>query len=307
MSIISQGWLNQNAHRAYPFVEDAQLRPTIDDEKSAEYRFPNYLVLDMMMETTSYDKPPSVYMSSFTLTTGSAVITLSDASTKEVLATASCVQTDSTYTPANFTGVGRHDDIRGTVMFGDLNSLSESFPDGIYRFDPDETLFEARCVRPSVPCVSGIFVTKAYGDAESIRLRGDVSLIAGRNIRLDYDELRNAVIISADSNYDYNEQCGCVDDNRREILTINGISAQHVLIEGDECIKVESSHGVIRLSDKCSKPCCGCAELNFLNEKMNILTTSLQRLDSFSSSLTSRLNEFVTNALLSERSSMDYV
>lgn len=307
MGTINQGWLDQNSHRAYPFAEDAQMRPTIDGEKSEAYRLPTYLVLDLMMETSSYDMPPTVYMSVFTLSTGVATIVLADASTGETLASASCVQGDDPYTPVNFTGTGKHDDIRGTVVFGDLNSLSASLPDGIYRFESDETPFEARCVRPSVPCVSGVFVTKAYGDEESSRLRGDVALIAGRNIRLEYDEPRNAIIISADSNYDFNERCGCGDDDREEILTINGVSASNVEIEGDECVDVEVSDGRIRISDKCSKPCCGCAELTFLNEKTNMLTTALSKLDAFSSTLDMRLNEFVMNALLSERSSMDYV
>ena len=307
MAIINQGWLDQNLHRAYPFVEDAQLRPTIDGEKSSDYRFPNYLVLDLMLETSSYDTVPSVYMSVFTFATGVATIVIADVATGEALASASCVQSDETYTPVNFSGIGKHDDIRGTVVFGNLNALAESFPDGIYRFEPDETPFEARCVRPSVPCVSGVFVTKAYGDEESSRLRGDVALIAGRNIKLEYDESRNAIVISADSNYDFNERCGCDEDNRDEILTINGVSAPNVEIEGDDCVGIEVTEGRIKISDKCSKPCCGCAELTFLNEKTNLLTTALSKLDAFSSNLDMRLNNFVMNALMSERSSMDYV
>jgi hypothetical protein len=307
MSTINPGWLNQNSQRTYPFAEDSRLRPTLDGVPSEDYRFPLGGVLDLMLETSKPDDVRSVYMSTFTLAGGVATIAFSDVASRELLASASCTRTDDTYTPVNFTGFGKHDDIRGTVVFGEFSKVYDKLPDGIYSFEPEETTFEARCVRPSVPCVSGVFVTKAYGDMESSRLRGDVALIAGRNVHLDYDEADNAIIISADSRYDYNDKCDCGDADRNPVVTINGISADDVVIEGDDCVNVEVSDGRIKISDTCSKPCCGCAELTFLNEKSNLLTTALGKLENYSNNLENRLNEFVMNALLSERSSMKYV
>lgn len=307
MATINVEWLNQNSQRSYPFREDSQLRPTVDGALLDAYRLPNGAILDMLMETSSYDSPPSVYMSSFTFVSGVATVVISEVGSGERLAAVSLVQNGEGSTPVNFSGSGRHDDIRGTLVFGDLVALADALPDGIYSYDPGESTFEARCVRPSVPCVSGVFVTEAYGDEESSRLRGDVALIAGSNVRLDYDEADNAIVISADSRYDYNEKCGCGGDPREQILTINGVSAPDVVIEGDDCVSVEVSDGRIKISDTCSKPCCGCPELTFLNEKTNLITTMLGRLDNYSTNLENRLNEFVMNALLSERSSMKYV
>ena len=182
-------------------------------------------------------------------------------------------------------------------------------PDGFWEFGPESAMLEARCVRPAPPCVSGLYVVDRFRTFESRRLRGDVALVAGENVHLTYDASRNAIVVSADPNYSYAEKCECsTDDPRGFVRTINGISVEDVVIEGDgSCVDVETRDGRIVISDKCSKPCCGCAELNFLNEKANELTTSLVRLEAFSSALDTKLSEFVTNALASQRSSLKYV
>ena len=79
-------------------------------------------------------------------------------------------------------------------------------------------------------------------------------------------------------------------------------------IEGGECVKVttDPSTGRIVLEDICSKPCCGCAELSFLNMKLNEVSTTLSRLEGFEQELSSKLDSFVANALSSTRSSMRY-
>lgn len=308
MATINAEWLNQNSQRAYPFREDAQRRPVIDGVLMPDYRVPNGMILDLAMASTSYDSPPVVYMSCLTFVGGVVTVVFSDAGTGEAIATASAVFSGEETTPVNFFGTGKHDDIRGTVVFGDLSKISEEIPDGIYNYPPEETLFETRCIRPTIPCVSGLFVTNAVNSFESARLRGDVALVAGKNVKLEFDESRNAIVIHARSDYDY-DGCDCdFKDNRNVVKTVNGISVQNVVIEGDgECVEVETSNGRIRIMDNCSKPCCGCAELTFLNEKTNEISTSQSRLSAFAEQLNSRINEFTTNILLSDRGKADYV
>lgn len=309
MATINAEWLNQNSQRAYPFREDVQRRPLIDGSLVQDYRIPNGLVLDMSMASTSYDSTPSVYLRNLTFAGGVITVVFADAETEEAIATASTVLVADDMTPVNFFGVGKHDDIRGTVVFGDLSKIGEELPDGIYEYPSSETLFEPRCVRPSVPCVSGLFLSNAIGTVESQRLRGDVALIAGKNMKLEYDEENNAIVVHARSDYDYNDKCNCdFQDNRDVVKTVNGISVQNVVIEGDgECVEVETSDGRIRISDTCSKPCCGCAELTFLNEKTNEISTSQSRLSAFAEALNRRVQEFTTNILLSDKGSAGYV
>lgn len=300
-------WLNSNSMRSYPFRDDSALMPVVDGAVS-EPRLPNSVVLDVSVATSSYDSAPDVFMSSFSLFGDMVTVSLSDASTGEVLATASTKLSDAGFSVARVNGVGTHDDIRGTIVFGEASDIGQ-FPDGSWSFPAEGALLDTRCVRPSVPCVSGIYVTDPVGSFESRRLRGDVALIAGENIKLRYDRADNAIVISAEPKTNYKEECECAyDDNRNEILSINGVSARDVTIEGDgDCVDVETRDGRIRITDKCSKPCCGCAELTFLNEKTNMLTTALGNLQGFSRDLDARLNDFIRNSMASLAGSVKYV
>lgn len=305
-------WLNQNSLRAYPFEEDMRLRPSADGAVMAGVRLPSSAVLDVLL-STGEDAQPRVYMSSFTLasTPGgmSATAVFADASDGTSLAVAACLQPGGvSWSAAPLSGTPDHEDVRGTVVFGDLERTGSLLPDGIYSFEAAESLLEARCVRPSLPCVSGLYVADASGSWGSRRLRGDVALVAGRNVRLDFDEEHNAIVVNADARYGFNDDCGCADEDARvQVRTINGISAKDVVIEGGDCVKVTASEGRIRIEDTCSKPCCGCAELAFLNQKTNMITTAIGRLDSFSQDLDARLGEFVRNVLLSDGNFMKYV
>lgn len=308
MATINVEWLNQNSGRAYPFREDMQLRPTVDGELLGDYRLPNSAILDMSM-ATNFETQPEVYLSAYTMAGGVVTAAISDASDGTVLAVASAAyDPDTLHMPVNFNGVGKHDDIRGTIVFGSLVSIWETLPDGVYRFTPEEAMFEPRCVRPSVPCVSGLYLTDPIGSFESKRLRGDVALIAGNHIRLEYDEARNAIWIHADATYSFNQKCSCEADDQNPVLAVNGINIQNVVIEGDgECVNVETSEGRIRITDTCSKPCCGCAELTFLNQKTNEITTSIGKLETFSEDLRDKLNDFILNLMLSEKGTVRYV
>lgn len=301
---INIDWLNGNSQRAYPFREGMLRRPYVGGAAVSELALPNLAVVDMAM-ATNFDPLPDVYLSSLSLSRFSVSAVLSRVSDGEILAVAaSRLEGAGEYSPVNFSGTGVHDDIRGTLVFGDLSRLADTLPYGVYEYPASETLFERRCVLPSIPCVSGIYVKDAYNGGETIRLRGDVALVAGDNIRFEFDEASNAIVVHAEPNSEYSEKCGCSGaDSRKEILTINGVSASNVVIEGDgECVNVSTSGGRIRISDTCSKPACGCAELTFLNQKVGEVSSAMNRLEDYFRTLDGRLTELgvSTATLLAE-------
>ena len=301
MDYVNAEWTNLNAGRVYPFREDSSL---LSDEGAA---LPNRALLDAALSVPSSFGGLSVYMSSFTLAGGVATAAFSDAATDDVIATASAAGS-AEIIPAAVTGVGVHDDVGGSVVFGSVAKLAEGLPDGIYRFKPASSMLEPRCVVPAPPCLSGIYVSDMAGSSQSTRLRGDVALVGGNGVRLSVDVDMNAVVISADPDRSF--ACDCESDHRACVKAINGISIENVTIEGDgSCVDVETdaTSGVVRITDNCSKPCCGCAELTFLNEKTNSITTAIGRLEAFAQALSSRMEEFATNVLLSQRSAVKYI
>ena len=280
-------WLNQNGGRAYPFRENAPLVPSVGGSRlAAEYRIPDWLLLDFVVSVPATSRASEgVHMSSLTVVPGSATAVFSD---PDGVAVAS-VRSSGDGGPVQFTGSGVYDSAVGSVVFGDLPRFFSEYPDGSYTFGPDDAPVETRCVRPSISGVSSIRATDSGDVYSTRRVRGDVSLVAGRNITLRYDPSMNAIWIDAANDTGYSDECDCNGGSETEIRTINGVSARNVTIQGGDCIKVETSNGVIRISDTCSKPCCGCEELSFLSGKSNQIVTALARLEAFSHQLASKV------------------
>ena len=132
-------------------------------------------------------------------------------------------------------------------------------------------------------------------------IRGAVKLVAGDNVNLKYDVDRNAIIVSADPNSGYTDGCACDRPEDRIVRSINGISTSDVTIVGDDCFEVTTADGVITISDKCSKPCCGCAETAFINQVVNDLQSSVNTLSGNTAILNDRINSFVSSYLLARK------
>ena len=128
-----------------------------------------------------------------------------------------------------------------------------------------------------------------------------MKLVAGDNIHIKYDVSRNAIIVSADPNSGYTDGCDCNGEDLNVIRTINGISTENITIVGNDCIDVETEGNILKISDKCSKPCCGCAETAFINQTVNDLRSSVATLSANASALSNRITEFVDNYLLARK------
>ena len=136
---------------------------------------------------------------------------------------------------------------------------------------------------------------------ETAGLQGNVKLIAGDNIRIRYDMADNALVVSADPNSGYTDECECDEGDQRYVKSINGVRTENVVIEGDDCVNVTTSNGVIKISDTCSKPCCGCAETAFINQTINDLQSSVGTLSSNAATLAERITSFVNSYLLARK------
>jgi len=297
--VIQQEWLNQNALRAYPFSENSQRRPSSDSGlMPTAFALPNSFILDLIISVPDKTTASSgIYMSRFTLTGGFATVVLSATSNSDVVASITVdLSKHSNYGSYRFSGVNAYSDMRGCIVLGDPKAFDD-YPDGIYSFLPEETTFEARCLRPDIAGVRSIGVANAENTYSTKGLQGDVKLIAGSNIRLRYSATENAIWIDADYNAGYNEPCDCGgggsgDGECAGVKTINGIAVDDVVIEGGDCISVETKEGVISISDTCSKPCAGCEELNLLSSKTNGLLSAVSALSGYADLLSMRISQF---------------
>lgn len=290
-------WLNQNSLRNYPFLEGVQRRPvTQDGTLVSALAIPNYVITDFIM-TVGSDVSSSLYLRKMAVV-GDAVtfvIGSGDGIAASVYVDAGTHVTNTGY---QFSGINDYADARGCIVVGDLVRLREELPDGVYNFTEDETRFEYRCVRPMLSSVSSIRIYDPTTDHYTKKLNGDIRLVAGNNISLKFDEEHNSIVVNADSNEGYNDECKCGE--RTQVLSINGISVNDITLIGDDCVTVTKEGHTLKISDKCSKPCCGCAELDFINTKIVQLHTAINKLDSYSSTLNTRLTELQSSFIQSD-------
>ena len=300
---IATGWLNENSLREYPFHEGVGLRPNDTAGALVEngWTLPTCLVVDMSISVSGSNFDPFLYLGQMSVVGGGVTLVFCDRDGRKVMSVYANVSDHVKYESYQVAGIGSFSDARGVICLGDLEEFMEKTPDGLYTFSADEARIEPTCIKPSSVGVKTLRAEDASGYT-SLGLSGDVKLIAGDNIRFDYDPDDNALWVSADPNSGYTEECNCEDNGQQHIVrSINGIQVENVKIVGDDCVQVSENGGIITISDTCAKPCCGCAETAFINQTINDLQTSVNTLSGNVSSLGDRLTTFVTSYVLSRK------
>ena len=297
-SVIAVEWLNRNSLRNYPFRENCGLRPNDSAGNLIEdgWHIPTYLITDFVLGVNGSEYNPVIYLKRLATVSRRITLTFANADGEDVMS-AVISEGDST---VDLSGIGNFVDVKGVVCVGDTSRFFDETPDGLYSFSMEETMIEPSCIRPSAAGVNSIAVVDSTGYTTA-GLRGAVKLVAGDNVSIKYDVDRNAIIFSATPNSGYTSGCECDQENDRVVRTINGIKTTDVTIVGDDCLDISTSNGIIKISDTCSKPCCGCAETTFINQTINDLQSSVTTLANNTSLLNTRIDEFVSSYLLARK------
>ena len=297
--ILQQEWLNQNAGRAYPFEENmARIPKDANGNLIPTARLPNYVIVDLIFTMPDVGSE-RLYLSQLAAVGNLLTMVLSRVSDGQTVAAVTVDRlTHVANTSYAVAGINAWFDARGWITIGDLRNLDRDLAEGLYNYESSQTLFEARTVRPALRGVRSLRTVNLNNVSDY--LYGHVALLAGDNIRLEYDESVNGIWINAEPNAGYKEACDCESAVQTNLVrTINGIPLQDVVLVGDgECVEVKTSGNKIIISDKCSEPCCGCPELDFLTETLKIVETSLNRIEEYANSLSDRLTTFITNYVL---------
>ena len=294
MSTIGTEWLNSNSNRAYPLREDCTLIATNDPT----FKLPNYIIVDFIMSISDISLCDRMYL--YRLSYVGTHLTLEFYNSCDVYVASVAVDlathvANQSYT---LTGQGSYIDMRGKVVVGDLNNLANDITEGTYTFTLATAEFHPTTIRPELRCVTDI-VTVNNGE-ESEPLVGHIKLLAGSNIRLTAIAGSNTIRIDAVSGAGLNQECDCDNSTTTPITTINGINAADVQIIGDStCVEVTVEGNTIKISDKCSQPCCGCPELEYLTTNLSALASNITKLEAYAATLDSKLSELTTRVITS--------
>lgn len=295
-------WLNQNQLRAYPIREDADTTPrTSNGSVATGLKIPTCLITDfsftIAFAEVDADSVPT--LTGLTHTAGGFSFEFSAGNT--VLATKTIAFDKHTVNKTyRLTGQGDNADFGGWLTVGDMAKAAEELPEGAYRFEPGQVPFEVSTLRMMPRGVRSITAVGKYGLRTYAPLTGAVKIIAGSDMRVLNSAAANAIWLQAESGtgYERTAPCVCGTAGVQNVESINGMSVKDIKIIGDKkCITVEKTEDPVtfKVSDTCSTPCCGCAELNFVETAVATLNKSLATLTSYADALRQKINELSTN------------
>jgi hypothetical protein len=290
LGIWNLEWLNANSQRSYPLAEF-----TTKVDSTGTFTIPDSLILGLYLPIHSglvvypenfYVKSLSIFATGLNLEIGY----WNGSSGINVASATIAFSAHEEYKTYSLVGEGDFVDCFGKVVFGKLDELT-SLPAGSYNFIFSASQLDTDAIRPMIRGVSSLSIVN--GASTSKRLQGDISFIAGTNMSISATAITGgySITFNAISGAGLNIDCNCVDDDNLGdcIRTINGVtpdSSGNVAITGDDCTTIIGTQNGIRIEDSCSKPCCGCSELQAVTndlvrfgEAANSLTNFLNRLE----------------------------
>ena len=295
-------WLNQNLLRAYPIREDADTTPRLTDGSvAAGLSIPTCLVADFSF-TLAFDGVDGTVPSLTGIAHAGDGFSIGISLGRTVLTTvAASVSSHSLNSAYRLVGQGENADCGGWIVLGDLERAAAELPEGVYRFEPGQVPFEVSTLRMAPRGVRSITAVGKYGLKTYEPLYGNVKIIAGSDMSVRNDAPANAIWLQAESKtgYERTTPCACGNDATRRIRSINGMSVDAVQIVADgACVEVERTDNAIKIKDTCSTPCCGCAELNFVESALAAVNKSMTVLRSYAEALSSRIDELRSNSAI---------
>lgn len=294
-------WLNQNLLRSYPLREDSDFTPLLPNGVKAEgLRLPTCLVTDFSF-TLAFDAVngtvPSLTGVSHAGDGFSFEISLGDAVLTTLTVSASGHAINQAY---GLVGQGDNADCGGWLVLGDLARAAEELPEGVYRFAAGQVPFEVSTLRMAPRGVRSITAVGKYGLKTYAPLYGNVRIIAGSDMTVRNVEDDNAIWLQAESKtgYERTRPCACSSAAESRVRTVNGMPVEEVTIVGDgNCLSVDTDNvkKLVKLTDTCSTPCCGCSELQFVESAIATINRSIDTLNGYAEALNDRIMELRGN------------
>jgi hypothetical protein len=296
-------WLNANSQRRYPLSEDATLVDT-----SSSFTLPNDLIVDMIIPVhadPSVD-PTLFHLAAVTVFGTGVTIALGYDGT---IIGSIAVDTVSFVPNSTFTisCSGAFFDTVGKIVVGSLDATLQSA--GAFSFDLAGGRLVPTVIKPDIRGVNAIYLQN--GQNISTALQDDVVLQAGRNIVLNIVTTPgepDRLVINAVDGAGLNQGCDC-DENATLpcINTINGVAPDtggNFTLLGDDCLLLDSIANGLQLTDQCSKPCCGCTELDIVRQAMEFMVTEVNSLENLAARLEQAMQTMETNLLSSKTNNL---
>lgn len=288
--VINVGWLNQNSVRAYPLSEEASRR-----DKTDSYSLPDNFLVDMVLPvnaTLDYNVS-SFYLSKLTIFGVGVTLEISYW-TGSVASLVGIVTIDvNTFDPNKtyyLEGQDDFDGVVGKIVIGTLDTIFERA--GVFEFELAGGRIESSVIVPDIRGITGMRVLDGSDIGELFQ--GDIAFEPGANMRFTVSDFGGVTVLTLSAINGEGTIADCECQGQAElsdpIRTINQVPPDglgNINLLGDDCLQVtpQATDNQLAIADECSKPCCGCPELDTLVEDQKRVRDQVQTLVN----LTSRL------------------
>lgn len=261
-------FLNHNSLRSYPLSEKATKTPA----DGSDFRIPNDFFVGAKIVTTASPaevKVDEFYISKITVYSQGANVTISYAGNE--VATCSLANNEEIYPTFALTGVGEFASqyhITGHITLGSFETL-KNWP-GSYSFDLSGGRLDPDVINYSVALITPLVISVGESGSEvpitSMSVIDHVRFTAGKGIKVT-----EQVDSSGRAVFKISKEMGA-GDGTTYIRTINAIAPDesgNFQIESlTGCLSVDAVDNGITLSETCTDPCCGCEELETIDQQI---------------------------------------
>ena len=294
-------WLNLNGQRNYPLAESVPARDT-----SGSVQLPTDFIVDLQLSvhatgTISIDKFHLLTVSVFS--TGAVVEIGYDG---ELAGTAVIDKnTFARNTSYRIVFTGTFKDADGLITIGSMQAVSEVMP-GVVTFDIAGARIEHTVIKRALKGVSGIYV-RSLTELSDLH-QNDIVLKAGSNVTFSTSILGDTTTIVINAIPGEGEQppsknkddCGNVIN---PLLTINGLlpdASGNFALLGDNCVEFESSEAEVIMNNECSQPCCGCDDLQIIEDELARVRSMVDDMNIESGRLAAEVQSIAINLVSSK-------
>jgi hypothetical protein len=297
-------WLDQNSQRAYPLSEDSSRF-----DQTGSIQLPNSFIVELKWPTHVglNVQPDQFFLRQVTVAPTGFSLSLAyndGSSNPPIVATTSfAASTHKEFNIYTLAGVNNFADCVGQICIGTLDEIL-LLPPGDYQFNFSGGQLDADAIVPMTRSVTSI--TCVNGQQRSAPLYGAIELVAGQNMRITPTIAvgQNPQIrFDAINGEGLTDNCACgTDVLGPPIRTVNGIPptllGDFSVLDGP-CIQITSLTNGLQVSDTCSQPCCGCAELQALIDQITQFATQANTLQVYVAQLASQVQQTQTVILSS--------
>lgn len=308
--LLNLEWLNHNAQRSYPLADDATGKDetgsfTLPNDFLLELYFPVHASADSVAENF-FLRTVASFPGGYTLGLGYDDGSGAPPVVASVTIAKATHQENTSYPLVGIanTSVDFADSI-GRVVIGRLDTI-DAQPTGLFQFAPAGGRLDPDCIRPTLRGVSRLRV--ANGTEVSEPIVDDVILVAGSNMRLSVTRAAGqdtVITFDAIDGAGLTEDCVCTDEDLTAppIRTINDIppdpAGRFTFLDSD-CVQITPIANGLQFIDTCSKPCCGCQELEKITRDVEQFGNSATSLTNYVNRLEATVTQF-SNVVLGSR------